>query len=55
MYIIVDEKRYYLSRAYWFESGMCTVYEFVSVDGDIYTEDVLVNECLEYKVELMEG
>ena len=29
------DKFYWLSRAYWFNTGQCTVYEFVTVDGDV--------------------
>lgn len=52
MYVYYNEKKYWLNRAFWFGSGMCTVYEFVTNDGDVYTVDVGIDECLENKVEL---
>lgn len=52
MYVYYNEKKYWLNRAFWFGSGMCTVYEFVTNDGDVYTVDIGIDECLENKVEL---
>lgn len=50
MYVLYYDKKYWLSRAFWFESGQCTVYEFVTDDGDVYTVDVGIDESLEDKV-----
>jgi len=49
MYVKYWDKKYYLSRAYWLDCANCTVYEFVTNDGDIYTVEVKVNESLASK------
>lgn len=32
MYVIYEGIKHWISRAYWFNSGECTIYEFVSVE-----------------------
>lgn len=54
MCIRYDNKIYWLSRAYWFNAGTCTIYEFVTVDGDVYEVEVGIKECLSDKVALEE-
>ena len=46
MYVVYNDIKYYISRAYWFNSGDCTVYEFVSADGDVYSVEVKPSESL---------
>lgn len=46
MYIIYEGIKYWISRAYWFDSGDCTVYEFVSKDGAVYSVEVAVSDSL---------
>ena len=46
MYVIYEGKKYWISRAYWFNSGDYTIYEFVSVDGDVYSVEVKPSESL---------
>ena len=54
MCIRYDNKIYWLSRAYWFNSGTCTIYEFVTVDGEVCEVEVGINERLSDKVVLEE-
>lgn len=46
MYVIYNDIKYYISRAYWFNSGDCTIYEFVSADGDVYSVEVKPSDSL---------
>ena len=46
MYVIYEGKKYWISRVYWFNSGDCAIYEFVSVDGDVYSVEVKPSESL---------
>lgn len=46
MYIIYEGKKYWISRVYWFNSGDCAVYEFVSKDGDVYSVEVEPSKSL---------
>ena len=46
MYVIYEGIKYWISRAYWFDSGECSIYEFVSKDGDVYSVEVKPSESL---------